>query len=220
MPNHIARTINRDRNINCFSCVWLFILVGFCLLSCHKAPSTTQSKADYDPHEGDVIFQSLNGSELGAVIESATRSSFSHCGIITKQGDVWMVLEAIGPVQETPLAYWILRGKNMKYDVFRLDDRYQAKIPKMIENARAYLGRPYDDQFEFDDAKIYCSELVFKAFKQATAEDLGNVVELGSLDWKDHEDFIRRTTGGALPLNRSMITPADLAKAKQLHHVY
>jgi hypothetical protein len=192
----------------------------FALSSCHKTPSAAPSKADYQPRAGDIIFQSLNGSDLGAVIESATKSPFSHCGIVTKQGDAWMVLEAIGPVQEIPLAYWILRGKNMKYDVFRLDDRYQATIPNFIENARAYLGCPYDIQYEFDDAKIYCSELIFKAFKQATTEALGKVVELGTLDWKDNEDFIRRITGGDLPLNRLMITPADLAKAKQLHHVY
>lgn len=191
---------------------------GIC--SCHKPPPAATPKADYQPKEGDIIFQSLNGSELGAVIESVTKSSFSHCGIVTRQGDTWMVLEAIGPVQEIPLASWILRGRNMKYDVFRLDDRYQGRIPNIIENARAYLGRPYDIQYEFDDAKIYCSELIFKSFKQATSEDLGKVVELGTLDWKEHEFFIRRITGGELPLNRLMITPADLAKAKQLHHVY
>lgn len=194
------------------------ILFTFC--SCPKAPPAPPPQSDYQPHVGDIIFQSLRDSELGAVIEAATKSPFSHCGIVTKQGDAWMVLEAIGPVQETPLAYWILRGKNMKYDVFRLDDRYQAKIPNIIANARAYLGRPYDIQYQFDDDKIYCSELVFKGFKQATGEDLGNVVELGTLDWKDHEDFIRRITGGDLPLHRLMITPADLARAKQLHHVY
>ena len=131
-----------------------------------------------------------------------------------------MVLEAIGPVQETPLAYWILRGREMKYDAFRLDDGYRDKIPAIIQNARSFLGRPYDIQYEFDDAKIYCSELIFKAFKKATAEDLGNVVTLGQLDWKGHESFIQRITGGDLPLDRWMITPADLARAKQLKQIY
>jgi hypothetical protein len=217
MPRHIALVDTHDhlRIWRAFIAIFVFVLC-----SCHKTPPAMPPQADYQPRAGDIIFQSLNGSELGAVIESATKSPFSHCGIVTKQCDAWMVLEAIGPVQEIPLAYWILRGKNMKYDVFRLDDRYQSKIPNIIEHARAYLGRPYDIQYEFDDAKIYCSELIFKAFKQATTEDLGKVVELGTLDWKDHEDFIRRITGGDLPLNRLMITPADLAKAKQLHHVY
>ena len=131
-----------------------------------------------------------------------------------------MVLEAIGPVQEIPLALWILRGRNMKYDAFRLEESYHDKIPDMIRNARAYLGRPYDNQFEFDDAKIYCSELIYKAFKQAAGEELGNVVALGQLDWKDHEAFIRRVSGGELPLDRLLITPADLAKAKQLRRIH
>jgi len=217
MPWHIAPFLTHNRR-RMWSAFISIIVFSFC--SCHKTPPATPSKSDYQPRVGDIIFQSLSGSELGMVIESATKSPFSHCGIITKQGDAWMVLEAIGPVQEIPLASWILRGKDMKYDVFRLDDRYQTKIPNIIDNARAYLGRPYDIQYQFDDDKIYCYELIFKGFKQATGEDLGNVVELGTLNWKDHEDFIRRITGGDLPLNRLMITPADLARAKQLHHVY
>jgi len=217
MPRHIALTY-----IHTHQRLWsIFIaIIVFAFGACHKTPPATPPKTDYQPRAGDIIFQSLSGSELGAVIESATKSPYSHCGIVTKQGDAWMVLEAIGPVQEIPLAYWILRGKNMKYDVYRLDDRYQAKIPNIIENARSYLGRPYDIQYQFDDDKIYCSELIFKAFKKATTEDLGKVVKLGALDWKDHEEFIRRITGGDLPLNRLMITPADLARASQLHNVY
>jgi uncharacterized protein YycO len=154
------------------------------------------------------------------VIESATKSPYSHCGIVTKKGDAWMVLEAIGPVQEISLASWIERGREGKFDVYRLEDSYQPKIPLVIESARAFLGRPYDIQYEFDDEKIYCSELVFKAFKQATAEDLGEVVELGTLDWRAHEGFIRGITGGDLPLSRLMITPRDLARASQLRPVH
>jgi len=181
---------------------------------------SAEHKSEYEPREGDIIFQSLGDSELGAVIESATKSPYSHCGIIVKRDNAWKVLEAIGPVQETPVVDWILRGKNHKYEVFRLHERYQDRIPVFIAKARSYLGRPYDIQYEFDDSKIYCSELIFKAFKQATSEDLGKVVELGSLDWKNHEDFIRRITGGDLPLNRLMITPANLARAGQLNLIF
>lgn len=217
MPCHTA-FIDR-RGCRGLSCALLGLFV-FGLCSCHRQPPTVPSNASYEPRVGDIVFQSLNGSELAAVIESATQSPYSHCGIVTKQGDAWMVLEAIGPVQEIPLSHWILRGRNFKYDVFRLDDRYQDKIAAMVENGRAYLGRPYDIQYEFDDEKIYCSELVFKAFKQATTEDLGRVVELGTLEWQAHEAFIRSITGGELPLDRLMITPADLARANQLHPLH
>jgi Permuted papain-like amidase enzyme, YaeF/YiiX, C92 family len=176
--------------------------------------------ADYQPREGDVVFQSLAGGALADAIEGATQSRYSHCGIITKRADVWMVLEAIGPVKETPLAHWIMRGRNESFDVYRLKPQYSHTIPKFVARARAYEGRPYDMQYEFDDEEIYCSELVFSAFLESTGEQLGDVVSLGELQWKRYEDLIRGLAGGELPLERKMITPWHLSRAKQLELIY
>jgi hypothetical protein len=173
----------------------------------------------YKPREGDVIFQSLVGP-LADAIEGVTRSGYSHCGIVTRQGGSWMVLEAIGPVTETPLASWILRGRNQSFDVYRLKARYSRTIPEFVAKARAYQGRPYDIQYEFDEDKIYCSELVFRAFLESTGEQLGEVVSLGELDWQQYEDFIRGITGGELPLDRRMITPWHLSRARQLELIF
>jgi hypothetical protein len=131
-----------------------------------------------------------------------------------------MVVEAVGPVQEIPLATWILRGDKDQYDVYRLKPEHQSAIRGMIVHARAMTGKPYDIQYEFDDEKLYCSELVFKAFRAATTKDLGRIVKLGELKWKGHEDFVREITGGEVPLERTMITPADLARADQLEQVF
>ena len=173
----------------------------------------------YQPKEGDIIFQSLVGP-LADAIEGVTRSGYSHCGIVTKHRGSWMVLEAIGPVMETPLGLWILRGRNHSFDVYRLKTPYSRTIPQFVAKARAYQGRPYDIQYEFDDDKIYCSELVFRAFLESTGEQLGEVVSLGELDWKHYEDFIRGITGGELPLDRRMITPWHLSRAKQLELIF
>jgi hypothetical protein len=131
-----------------------------------------------------------------------------------------MVLEAVGPVKETPLAFRIMRGKNQSFDVYRLKPEYSRKIPEFVAKARAYRGRPYDIQYEFDDEKVYCSELVFKAFLESTGEQLGEVVSLGQLRWEGYEDFIRGITGGELPLERKMIMPWHLSRAKQLQPIY
>jgi hypothetical protein len=176
--------------------------------------------ADYQPKEGDVVFQSLAGGALADAIEGATQSRYSHCGIITKRGTAWMVLEAIGPVKETPLAHWIMRGRNESFDVYRLKPQYSQSIPKFVARARAYEGRPYDMQYEFDDEKIYCSELVFRAFLESTGEQLGDVVSLRELQWTRYEDLIRDLAGGELPLERRMISPWHLSRAKQLELIY
>ena len=53
----------------------------------------------YQPHEGDLLFQSLPMNPVVQTIEVASRSPYSHCGIVVKKNDQWFVLEAIGPVK-------------------------------------------------------------------------------------------------------------------------
>ena len=89
----------------------------------------------------------------------------------------------------------------------------------MITAAEKFIGLPYDIQYELDDEKIYCSELIYKGFKTASGQNLGKTVKLGDLDWKPHEQVIRAIAGDPVPLEREMITPRDLAKAEQLDAV-
>ncbi len=52
-------------------------------------------------------------------------------------------------------------------------------------------------------------------------EDLGKVVKLGDLKWERYKPVIEAIEGrGNLPLDREMITPRDMAEAKQLEKVY
>jgi hypothetical protein len=89
----------------------------------------------------------------------------------------------------------------------------------MISAAEKFVGLPYDIQYDMDDEKIYCSELIYKGFLKATGERMGETVKLGDLDWKPHEQVIRAIAGDPVPLEREMITPRDLAKAEQLETV-
>ncbi|MBX7208646.1 MAG: hypothetical protein K1X78_10060 [Verrucomicrobiaceae bacterium] len=178
--------------------------------------SKTPSETTYHPQTGDVVFQSLPHNPVIDAIEGCTASPYSHCGIVVKNDTGWLVLEAVGPVKETPLRNWVLQGRKWEFSVCRLKPAYQPKIEAMVSAAREFKGRPYDIQYEFDDAKIYCSELIFKAFRKAAGEPLGATCKLGDLNWMPHQRVIRQITGGTLPLDREMITPRELALAKQL----
>lgn len=169
----------------------------------------------YFPQEGDLLFQSLPHNEVIDAIEGSTGSPFSHCGIVVKGTEGWWVLEAIGPVKHSHLKRWVEQGRELKFAAFRLKAELRPKVPAMIAEARKFLGRPYDIQYDLDDAKIYCSELIYKGWLAATGEKMGRLVKLGELDWKPHESVIRAIAGG-LPLDREMITPRDLAAATQL----
>jgi hypothetical protein len=191
-------------------------LVGFGLMLF----ATSAMAATYEPREGDVVFQSLRGSPLKELIEGATESKFSHCGMVVRRDGRWMVIEAVGPVREIALADWIAHGVKRDFAAFRLDPRYDARIPAIIAEARKFLGRPYDFRYRFDDEKIYCSELVFKAFQNVTGELLGRVRKVRELKWEPYEQFIEELEGGPVPLDRELITPRDLSEAWQLRLVY
>ena len=173
----------------------------------------------YEPKEGDLYFQSLPRNAVVNAIEGASESPYSHCGILVRKVDEWFVLEAIGPVRETPLAKWIKQARDMHYDVFRLKREHTGKIPALIQAARKYMGRPYDIRYRMDDEKIYCSELIFKGYRDATGESLGKLVKFGDLKWVRHTPVILAIEG-SIPLNRIMITPRHLSEAKQLEKVF
>jgi len=174
----------------------------------------------YAPCEGDILFQSLPRNRLVNAIEGATNSPYSHCGIVSKQNGNWLVYEALDGVEATPLKDFIFRGRNYGFAVFRLKPVYQSHIPKTVENVKSYLGRPYDVRYRMDDEKIYCTELIFKAYKDAAGKPLGNLVRLGDLNWRPFRDTIQHFEGGPVPLDREMITPKHMADARQLHPVF
>ncbi len=176
---------------------------------------------DYQPREGDVVFQSLPHSRLVNAIEGATQSAYSHCGVVGKQDGRWVVYEAYDGVVATPLREFLFRGRNQGFAVYRLKEDRQRYVPAMLKCVQSYLGRPYDVRYRFDDEAIYCSELIFKAYRTATGgEELGAVVKFGDLNWKPFEETVRHYEPGPVPLDREMITPKDLALASQLDLVF
>lgn len=177
---------------------------------------TYQAYWNYTPQEGDVVFQALPHNRLVDAIEGVTDSPYSHCGIVGKDNDKWVVFEALGKVRATPLKEFLFRGRNQGFAVYRLKDPYKKFVPDTIKNTRDLLGLPYDVRYRMDDEYIYCSELVFKAFRKAANQNLGRLVSLRSLNWEPYEETIVHFEGGPTPLDRKMITPKDLAKADQL----
>jgi hypothetical protein len=177
----------------------------------------------YEPREGDIVFQSLPHGDLVDAIEGITHSPYSHCGVVLKDDHgVWVVIEAIGYVHETPLLGWIKRGRGGDFTVYRLDPKYDAKIPEFKRALLERRGQFYDYDYDMGHNKdeAYCSSLAYLSFQQATGETMGNLEKLRDLDWKPYTAFIMSEQLGKLPLDRLMITPSSLARAPQLHEVY
>ena len=175
---------------------------------------------DYKPREGDILFQSLPRSPLVNAIEGASQSPYSHCGIVAKKDGQWMVYEAYRKVEATPLKEFIFRGRGQGFAVYRFKTDSQKHIPETIRQVKTYLGRPYDVRYRMDDEKIYCSELIYKAYRQAAGKKLGELKRLGELKWRPYQKTIEHFEQGPTPLDREMITPKHLALAEELELVF
>lgn len=173
----------------------------------------------YDFKDGDIVFQHIP-SYLCSVIADVTDSQYSHCGIVVLKNGQPYILEAIGPVRYTPIKTWINRGTNGQFTQLRPKGISKKQVMKAIREAEKLLGRPYDIQYELDEQKIYCSELVYKAFLRGCNIKIGKKETLGSLNWKPYEKFIRYIAHGELPLNRIMVTPESLARSSKLELIY
>jgi len=175
----------------------------------------------YAPQEGDILFQSMPRVELVRMIEGITGSHYSHCGVVAREDGRWIVIEStIGKVRKTPLFRWVLRGRGGRFAAYRLREPYRRHIPQFIKELYPFLGRPYDFKYRMDDEHLYCSELVYKAYRNATGEELGVLVRLGDMNWKPFESTLRKYEHGTLPLDRLIIAPSHLSEAEQLEKVY
>jgi hypothetical protein len=175
----------------------------------------------YEPQEGDVVFQSLPYGPVVWAIEGVTKSPYSHCGIVARRDSQWVVYEALGKVRVTPLKEFLYRGRGGGFVVYRLRDDHREHVPETIRCCEKYLGRPYDIRYRLDDEKIYCSELIWKAYRDATnGQQLGALRKFGEMNWQPYETLIKQVEGGEVPIDREMITPVELARARQLEPVF
>ena len=126
---------------------------------------TAQTDPIEEVKEGDVIFQTSQ-SQQSPLIQIATRSSISHCGIIVMKNGKPYVLETLKTLVITPLDKFIARGKDGKYWLKR-----SGKENIKIEYG-SYLGKPYDLAFKFDNDKFYCSELIYDIYKNQLGIEL------------------------------------------------
>ncbi len=175
----------------------------------------------YEPREGDIVFQSLPPGPLVAAIEGITASPFSHCGVVMRDPDGrWVVHEAIGVVRLTPLHLWIVRGRGARIDAWRVRDTTSFDVEKLRAALGRHTGKAYDYRYAPEDNEIYCSELVYKAYRDASGLELGVWEKLGDLHWRPFEAFIREMEGGPLPLDRTMISPVSVTRSALLEKVY
>ena len=170
---------------------------------------------------GDIIFQTSKSSQSKA-IQLATNSKYSHMGIIYENEGQYFVYEAVQPVKLTPLTDWINRGENGHYVIKRLENADQvltsSTLTKMKEIGEQFKGKPYDIYFEWSDDKIYCSELVWKMYKQATNIEIGRLEQLSEFDLSNEivKAKMKERYGNNIPMDEKVISPAAMFNSDKL----
>ena len=174
---------------------------------------------------GDIIFHTSQ-SEQSKALQIATKSEFSHMGIIFEEADVFFVYEAVQPVKRTPLDEWINRGLDAKYVVKRLKNAPDVLTPEALrslkESANKYLGKDYDLNFEWSEKKMYCSELVWKLYISVLEKQVGNLQKLKDLDLEHPvvQTKLKERYGENIPLNEIIITPVAMYNSDLLELIF
>jgi uncharacterized protein YycO len=172
--------------------------------------------------DGDIVFTGSKAGQ-GAAISAATGSPITHCGVVFRKEGKWMVLEAVQPVKITKLEDFMARADK---------DTFAARRPKKDLTAEAYqkaakwaesqLGLNYDVRFQWDDKKLYCSELVWKFYQQAGIE-ICTPRKFG--DYKLDHPLVRKMIEerygsiDRLPKDEMVVAPSDLLASSKLIEV-
>jgi hypothetical protein len=188
------------------------------------AKRTETTRLNHILKNGDIIFQTSLSSQSKA-IQLATGSKYSHMGIIYRNGEKLYVYEAVQPVKLTNLTDWINRGEKGKFVVKRLKNSETVLIPTNIDKMKSvgdkFLNKDYDIYFEWSDDKIYCSELVWKIYKEALDIEIGELEELRNfnLDEPIVKKKMQERYGDNIPLDEIVISPASMFSSENLKTV-
>lgn len=186
-----------------------------------KTKNNTETSLQNKIQDGDLIFQTSESSQCEAV-RIATNSKFSHCGLIYNVNGNLFVFEAVQPVKLTKLEDWIQHGKGAKYLVKRLKNAdavlTPATLQKMKDYSQSFMGKEYDAYFEWTDTRIYCSELIWKIYKNGVGIELSKLKQLKDFNLNDArvQKILKERYGKNIPLEEKVVAPSDLVDSDVL----
>ena len=151
-------------------------LLGLTVLSCRPAAVPAP---DPEIRTGDLLFVGIPmdymENDMSQAIADATSAgdtvNFIHTAIleVDSLGAVWVIDATLAyGVDRHPLDTLLHQftlhrdGAVATYDVMRLDDNRNATL--YVDQAKAWLGEPYDQSFLPENGKHYCTELVYDAY--------------------------------------------------------
>lgn len=169
----------------------LFTTIMLTLAGC------TSGKQD-SPRSGDLVFvgipmnYSLQQGSMSEAISAATSDSTGlnliHVAILEVKGDSTWIIDATikHGVDRHPLDTFIrdftLRDGSLPTFKIMRPEASAAEAEQFVQNAKKYLGQPYDVSFLPDNGAMYCSELVYNSYITPDGEHLFSEAPMNFLD--------------------------------------
>ncbi len=158
---------------------------------------------------GDIVFI-VNPGGQGTAIQLATKSKYTHVGIVFIENGKAMVYHAVEPVSKNTFEEFVNMSADGKYYLKRMKDQTlltDAIIKKMLVEARSKLGIHYDLGFNWGDDELYCSEFVWKLYNHALNIEVGKPKAMKEYDLSHPkvQKIMKQRYGKNIPYNEKMI---------------
>lgn len=169
--------------------------------------------AEYET--GDIVFIHT-GATLFRQVSAASRCWCNHVGIITgHNGEDYLVAESRIPLSGvTTLGRFIRRSVGDQYAVRRIKGGLtETQKRAVVEQIPPRLYKVYHTGFDYDSSRQFCSKFVFDICREALSISVGKKETFRELLEENPDTgltFWRFWFLGAIPWNRSTVTPASL----------
>lgn len=136
--------------------------------------------------EGDIIFRRGISLISNIVLETDSKSPYSHVGIIVFDSTKPFVVHAVPEesendidyVRKDPLDLFLRKDRASAFAVYRYYDSTAAYGASLI-SSRYYNSKIlFDAAFDlFDSKELYCTELIWRAYKEVNVDITNNVFD-------------------------------------------
>lgn len=159
----------------------LLLIVMLTVVSCLKEKKSAVLQIN-NLQNGDLIFRRGRSTESHAVFITDRKSNFSHVGIIYIEDKIPFVIHAVpgenksGPdyIKKEIVEDYLSPEKASEYSVYRSDFSETINKSAALWANKFYLEkRVFDEKYDLSsDDKLYCTELILKAYRQAGYQTL------------------------------------------------
>jgi hypothetical protein len=172
---------------------------------------------------GDILFITSSGGQ-GKAIQLATKSKYTHVGIVFVENGTTYVYHAVEPVMKSTLDEFLNFSEDGKFVAKRLKQQTglnTAENEKMRKMGESLLGKHYDVYFNWKDDEWYCSEFVWKLYERSYKLEIGKLRPLKDFDLssKEVQTIMKKRYGSKIPYEEKMISPQDMFDSPLLEEV-